>query len=348
MPDESRVLTLPMTAAYFRLILRRFGSDRGRRAALLAATGGRDAAEHAPATRDPVGAQLRQLANLHAFARAGVGSRAGRRARRRDARARRRGGGDGAVARRGARLRWRATPRCARRSSTCARTRGARALRSCASSSRAVSATVRTRGARDGVCSASRAWSSRRSAAAWTRRRSPCRRRVRRTGAATRSTSTRRCAFAGRDAAVVAAARSGSSCPARWRIAVAHRSACARLEAMRQRLAGDFVDARVERLLEAGGDAGRRSATCAARLRLSPRTLVRRLGARDTSYRALLDGHRRRRAVELLAQPELSVAEIAGGSATRSHQLRPRLPPLVRPVAARLPSRRAHSHSASP
>ena len=38
MYNESRILSLPMTEAYFRLILRRFGADRASRAALLAGT----------------------------------------------------------------------------------------------------------------------------------------------------------------------------------------------------------------------------------------------------------------------------------------------------------------------
>ena len=38
---------------------------------------------------------------------------------------------------------------------------------------------------------------------------------------------------------------------------------------------------------------------------------MRRLERRQTTYRALLDRHRRARGGELLAQPELSVAEIA-------------------------------------
>ena len=49
----------------------------------------------------------------------------------------------------------------------------------------------------------------------------------------------------------------------------------------------------------------------AARLQVSTRTLVRRLEQRQTTYRALLDFHRRSRCAELLAQPSLSVAEIA-------------------------------------
>src|SRR5687767_12195297 len=63
MPDEPRLLTLPMTAAYFRLIVRRFGTTRARRAALLAGTRVRDGA-----VEIPVRAQLRQLANLDRLA----------------------------------------------------------------------------------------------------------------------------------------------------------------------------------------------------------------------------------------------------------------------------------------
>lgn len=92
---------------------------------------------------------------------------------------------------------------------------------------------------------------------------------------------------------------------------VAHRSTRMRLEAVRQRLAGDFIDAQVERLLTTGADAGQSLGQVAAALRLSERTLVRGLAQRNTSYRALLDHHRRVRGAELLAQPSLSVAEIA-------------------------------------
>jgi AraC-like DNA-binding protein len=90
-----------------------------------------------------------------------------------------------------------------------------------------------------------------------------------------------------------------------------HRAACARLEAMRQRLVADFADTGVERILAASDDAGPSLREVAARLGLSPRTLVRRLEHRRTSYRTLLDGHRRRRAALLLAQAELTVAEVA-------------------------------------
>lgn len=117
-------------------------------------------------------------------------------------------------------------------------------------------------------------------------------------------------AFTGAEAAV--------SLPAEWlelpcplADTVLHRGTCARLESMRQRLAGDFVDVQVARLLESGDDAGLSLGATAVRLRMSPRTLVRRLGRRNASYRELLDAHRRARAAELLAQAQLSVAEIA-------------------------------------
>lgn len=92
---------------------------------------------------------------------------------------------------------------------------------------------------------------------------------------------------------------------------IAHRSMRARLESARQRLAGDFIDAQVERLLAGGADAGASLGEVAAALRCSERTLVRRLALRNTSYRVLLDRHRRTRGAELLAQSELGVAEIA-------------------------------------
>jgi AraC-like DNA-binding protein len=64
-------------------------------------------------------------------------------------------------------------------------------------------------------------------------------------------------------------------------------------------------------VLDGGGDAPPSLVQVARRLRLSPRTLVRRLGARGTSFRDLVAEHRRRRAAELLLQPELSIGEIA-------------------------------------
>jgi len=92
---------------------------------------------------------------------------------------------------------------------------------------------------------------------------------------------------------------------------VAHRSTRARLESLRQRLAGDCIDAEVERLLASGVDPDPPIAAVAAALRVSERTLVRRLGRRHTSYRALRDDHRRALATELLAQPGLPIADVA-------------------------------------
>ena len=48
----------------------------------------------------------------------------------------------------------------------------------------------------------------------------------------------------------------------------------------------------------------------ASNLRLSRRTLIRRLGESGTSFRELLDEHRRKSAAELLADPHLTAAEI--------------------------------------
>ena len=46
-------------------------------------------------------------------------------------------------------------------------------------------------------------------------------------------------------------------------------------------------------------------------MNLSRRTLVRRLGRCGSSFRELVDDHRRRRAGELLADPNLTVMEVA-------------------------------------
>lgn len=93
--------------------------------------------------------------------------------------------------------------------------------------------------------------------------------------------------------------------------AALHRTAVERLEAAERRLQGEeFIVAEVERILEGAGDAGLELDPVAKQLRLSRRTLVRRLGRCGTSFRELVDGHRKRRARELLADPVLSVTEV--------------------------------------
>ena len=111
----------------------------------------------------------------------------------------------------------------------------------------------------------------------------------------------------------------GVTLPAAWLAlpcpmadAAAFASAVAKLETTARRLEGeDFLLARVEQLLEASGDAGLALAAAAKQLRLSRRTLNRRLAECGTSYRALLEGHLQGRARELLADPSLGVGEVA-------------------------------------
>jgi len=89
-------------------------------------------------------------------------------------------------------------------------------------------------------------------------------------------------------------------------------STLAKLEAQARRLEGeDFLLARIEQLLDAAGDAGLPLAAAAKQLRLSRRTLNRRLAECGTSYREAHEGHLRERARRLLADPSLGVAEVA-------------------------------------
>lgn len=91
-----------------------------------------------------------------------------------------------------------------------------------------------------------------------------------------------------------------------------HRGALERLESAERRLQGDaFIVAQVERVLEGAGDAGIDLDHVASQLHLSRRTLVRRLGRRGTSFREIIDANRHRRACELLADPHLTVSEVA-------------------------------------
>ena len=94
--------------------------------------------------------------------------------------------------------------------------------------------------------------------------------------------------------------------------AAAFASAVAKLEATARRLEGeDFLIARIQQLLEAAGDAGLPLAAAAKQLRLSRRTLNRRLAECGASYRALLEGHLQGRARALLGDPSLGVGEVA-------------------------------------
>jgi AraC-like DNA-binding protein len=83
------------------------------------------------------------------------------------------------------------------------------------------------------------------------------------------------------------------------------------LEVLERRLeGGDFIAARVEHLIAASGDAGLSLDQVAARMRLSRRTLVRRLGRAGASFRDLLDAHHRARAAALLAEAHLDIGEV--------------------------------------
>jgi AraC-like DNA-binding protein len=299
--EPARVSTLPMTAAYFRLIVRRFGTSTERRAAL------HDGADPADDTEITVGTQLQQLAQLHAFAPPDWGLELG---------AALDGvthGPAGAVAVTAptlaaaldalARYAPVRTPFIDLRVVRTAQRCELRILEPCRLGEVRTAVLEMVLLSTQGVLAA--ALGRRIDHATFTM-------------PAPRPAYWRRYAehfhapvrFAGRVASVaVPAGWLDLPCPLADRIA--HRDACARLEVLRQRLAGDFVDALVERLLEGGDDAGAPLDEVVRRLRLSPRTLVRRLAARGTSFRALLDGHHRRRAALLLGQPQLGVAEIA-------------------------------------
>jgi len=94
--------------------------------------------------------------------------------------------------------------------------------------------------------------------------------------------------------------------------AAAFASSVAKLEAQAHRLeSDDFLPARIEQLLEAAGDPGLPLAAAAKQLRLSRRTLNRRLAGCGTSYRELLEAHLQERARRLLADASLGVGEVA-------------------------------------
>ena len=302
MVDDARVLALPMTAAYFRLIVRRFGATPARRRMLLAGTGIDDLASLAgdadAVDREiTVATQLRQLRNLHAAGPAHFGLELG---------AALDGVTHGAA---GAAL-----DALVRYATVRTPFVDLRATRSATTCTLHVVETCRLGVARPAVLEmvllsiqgVTEAALGRRITEAVFRMPAPTPRYARRFAACFHGEVV----CAGREASVAfPAAWLALPCP--LADPLAHRSACARLETLRQRLAGDFADAMVERVLEGGGDAPQTLAEIARRLRLSPRTLVRRLGARGTSFRTLVEEHRRRRAGELLTQPELSVGDVA-------------------------------------
>jgi AraC-like DNA-binding protein len=94
--------------------------------------------------------------------------------------------------------------------------------------------------------------------------------------------------------------------------AALYQLALARLESERRRIeSGDHLEARVEVLLAAAGDAGLTLPQLADRLNLSRRTLIRRLSDAGTTFGKILDRHQMRRATTLLADPEYSASEVA-------------------------------------
>lgn len=305
MRDVPRILSLPMTAAYFRLVLRRFGTDAARRAALLVGTGQRD--DPAAEAEISVRCQLRQLANLDRLVRPGWGLDLGAAL---DVAAH---GPAGQVAATAASLgaaldtleRYvsvrtpfvdlrvtRAAARCELRVVEPCHLGTVRlpVLEMVLLSLQATIESAVGRPMHEGAFAMPGA-----RPAYW-----------RRYQALFHAPVT----FGG-GAAVVSLPADWLALPCPLADPIAHRSMCARLESIRQRLAGDYVDARVEHFLASGGDTAPSLREVAAALRLSPRTLVRRLSERRTTFRALLAHHRRARGIELLAQQNLTVADIA-------------------------------------
>jgi AraC-like DNA-binding protein len=91
-----------------------------------------------------------------------------------------------------------------------------------------------------------------------------------------------------------------------------HRRAVDRLEVAARNLQGpEFIVSQVERILGDSAGIMPNVSSIATQLRLSRRTLVRRLEHEGTSFRSVLEAHRRRRSLELLADPSLDVSEIA-------------------------------------
>lgn len=115
----------------------------------------------------------------------------------------------------------------------------------------------------------------------------------------------------GCDAAAVALPASWLALACPFADPALHRSSVERLEAAEGRLHGDrYIVAQVQRVLAGETSSNLELDLVASSLRLSRRTLIRRLGESGTSFRELLDEHQRKRAAELLADPQLTAAEI--------------------------------------
>lgn len=304
MQDEPRLYSLSMTAAYFRLILRRFGNGAARRRALLAGTGVEDAE-----SRDEisVGAQMRQLANLAALAGPDWGLVLGSAL---DGAAHGPAGSAivtaptiGAALETLARYATVRTPFIdlqGRRRAGCFELA---ILETCPLASVRTQVLEMVLLSTQGVLES--ALGRPITEASFTM---PAPRPLHAASYADHFHAPVR--FTGHTA-LVRLPLEWLALPCPLADSPMHRAARSRLEILRQQLAADRADARVESLLQAGDDRGASLAEMAARLRLSPRTLVRRLSLRQTTYRRLLEAHRRQRATELLRQPELSIGEVA-------------------------------------
>src|SRR5262245_38530531 len=93
---------------------------------------------------------------------------------------------------------------------------------------------------------------------------------------------------------------------------VMYETSVRKLEALARRLEGDdHVVARVEALIEGSGERAPSLAQVAKRVHLSARTVIRRLRRAGTTYHELLDAHRRAHAEMLLKNPAFGVAEVS-------------------------------------
>jgi AraC-like DNA-binding protein len=91
-----------------------------------------------------------------------------------------------------------------------------------------------------------------------------------------------------------------------------HRRAIDRLELAKRRLQGpEFIVAQVEEILHDSEGAAPSVQSIAAQLHVSRRTLIRRLEQHGTSVRSLTERRQRRCSIDLLADTSLDVSEIA-------------------------------------